>query len=90
MEQRIKGASAKETKVEKMKTARFETEPFTCPSCIKKIEGVVSKLPGVSSTQVMFNSNKVKVQFDGEQIEAETISKTISDLGYPVLAQKVS
>lgn len=73
-----------------MKTARFETEPFTCPSCIKKIEGVVSKLPGVSSTQVMFNSNKVKVQFDGEQIEAETISKTISDLGYPVLSQKVS
>ena len=73
-----------------MKTARFETEPFTCPSCIKKIETVVSKLPGVASTQVMFNSNKIKVQFDGEQIEAETISKTISDLGYPVLAQKVS
>lgn len=73
-----------------MKTARFETEPFTCPSCIKKIEGVVSKLPGVSETQVMFNSNKVKVQFDDEQIKAETISKAISDLGYPVLAQKVS
>lgn len=73
-----------------MQTAKFETEPFTCPSCVKKIEGVVSKLLGVASTQVMFNSNKVKVQFDSEQIEAATISKTITDLGYPVLAQKVS
>lgn len=73
-----------------MKTARFETEPFTCPSCIKKIEGVVSKLPGVETTQVMFNSNKVKVGFDAQIVAAEAIAKTISDLGYPVLSQKVS
>lgn len=73
-----------------MKTARFETEPFTCPSCIKKIEGVVGKLEGVETTQVMFNSNKVKVGFDENIVKAEEIAKTISGLGYPVLSQKVA
>jgi copper chaperone len=73
-----------------MTTVKIETEPFTCPSCIKKIEGVVGKLPGVESTQVMFNSNKVKVSYDDELVKAEDIAKTISDLGYPVLSHKVS
>ncbi|WP_308467405.1 heavy-metal-associated domain-containing protein [Rathayibacter soli] len=73
-----------------MRTAKFETEPFTCPSCIKKIEGVVGKLDGVASTQVMFNSNKVKVQFDEDLVSADTIARSISTLGYPVLSQKVA
>ena len=69
---------------------RFETEPFTCPSCIKKIEGVVGKINGVESTQVMFNSNKVKVQFDEDLVSADTIARSISTLGYPVLSQRVA
>jgi copper chaperone len=71
-----------------MRTVKFETEPFTCPSCVKKIESVVSKKDGVDSTQVMFNSNKVKVAFDDSRISADDIARTITDLGYPVLAQK--
>ncbi|EMQ98969.1 heavy-metal-associated domain-containing protein [Paeniglutamicibacter gangotriensis] len=73
-----------------MATVKIETEPFACPSCIKKTEGVVGKLPGVESTQGMFNSNKIKVSYDDELVKAEDIDKTISDLGYPVLSPKVS
>lgn len=73
-----------------MTTVKIETEPFTCPSCIKKIEGVVGKLPGVRDAQVMFNSNKVKVSYDDELVKAEDIAKTISGLGYPVLSHKIS
>jgi len=71
-----------------MQTIKFETEPFTCPSCVNKIEGVVGRKDGVESAQVMFNSNKVKVGFDETRITAEEIAKTISDLGYPVVGQK--
>lgn len=71
-----------------MTTVKFQTEPFTCPSCVKKIEKVVGKKDGVDSTQVMFNSNKVKVGFDENRITAEEIAQTITDLGYPVLSQK--
>ena len=73
-----------------MKTAKFETEPFTCPSCIKKIETVVGKLDGVTAVQVMFNSNKVKVSYNEDLLQPESIAKTISDLGYPVLSQKIA
>lgn len=71
-----------------MQTVKFTTEAFTCPSCVKKIETVVGGKPGVESTQVMFNSSKVKVGFDETQITADEIAKTITDLGYPVLSQK--
>lgn len=73
-----------------MRTAKFETETFTCPSCITKIESTVGRKEGVESTQVMFNSSKVKVSFDENIISAEEIAKSINDLGYPVLATKVS
>lgn len=73
-----------------MRTVKFETEPFTCPSCINKIENVVGKKPGVESAQVIFNSNKVKVSFDESSITADEIAESITKLGYPVLGQKVS
>lgn len=73
-----------------MQTIKFQTEPFTCPSCVKKIENVVGKKHGVESTQVMFNSNKVKVSFDESVITSEEIAQSITDLGYPVLSHKVA
>ena len=73
-----------------MRTVKFETEPFTCPSCVNKIESVVSRKPGVESAQVMFNSNKVKVAFDETRVSADDIAESITKLGYPVLGQKVT
>ena len=69
-----------------MTTVKFTTEPFTCPSCIKKIETTVGRLDGVSDVSVMFNSNKVKVTFDEAAIRAGAIADTITGLGYPVTA----
>lgn len=71
-----------------MRTVKFETEPLTCPSCIKKIESVVNRVEGVASVRVLFNSNKVKVAFDEEVVEAESLAKIITDLGYPVVSSK--
>lgn len=73
-----------------LKTVKISTEPFTCPSCIKKIEGGVGRLEGVQDVNVMFNSGKVKVSYDDGRISAETIARTIDDLGYPVTNTKVS
>ncbi len=73
-----------------MRIAKFETEPFTCPSCVSRIESVVGKKAGVESAQVMFNSNKVKVSFDESTVTADEIAESITKLGYPVLGQKVT
>ena len=73
-----------------MKTVKFQLEPLTCPSCIKKIEGKLGKMAGVIGSKVLFNSSKVKATYDESQVTAEEIEKTIIKLGYPVEGAKVS
>ena len=73
-----------------MKNGVFQLEPLTCPSCIKKIESTLNKMTGVDSVKVIFNTSKVKTQFDESQIEADRLIKTITRLGYSVLSTKVS
>ena len=73
-----------------MRTARLTTEPFTCPSCVKKIEGALERTTGVTDATVLFNSNKVKVSFDETQVSADELAAVVSGLGYPVLATRVA
>ncbi len=69
-----------------MKTIKFQLETLTCPSCINKIESVLSKSNGVEDAKVMFNSSKVKVDFDSAKTDAESLAGIIQKLGYPVLS----
>lgn len=66
-------------------------ETLSCPSCMQKIEGAVKSLNGVDqdSIKVLFNSSKVKVQFDENVLAIEDIEKAIEDMGYPVIKSKV-
>jgi copper chaperone len=73
-----------------MKNGVFQLEPLTCPSCIKKIESTLNKMTGVDSVKVLFNTSKVKTQFDESQIETVQLIETIKRLGYSVLSTKVS
>ncbi|MFC3038721.1 heavy-metal-associated domain-containing protein [Virgibacillus xinjiangensis] len=73
-----------------MKTAKFQLEPLTCPSCIKKIEGKLGRMEGVSEAKVLFHSSKVKAQYDESKVKAKDLEETISNLGYPVQSSKVS
>lgn len=73
-----------------MQTATLTTEPFTCPSCVAKIEKTLGKMDGVSDVDVMFHSNKVKVAFDETAQNVETLADTVTKLGYPVLRSKVA
>lgn len=67
-----------------MKRAVFQLEPLTCPSCIKKIESTLNKTSGIQSATVLFNSSKVRVEFDEQDISTEQISNVITKLGYEV------
>lgn len=74
-----------------MKSATLQLEGLTCPSCLLKIEGAVKSVNGIEeeSLKVMFNSSKVKVNFDEEKTSAEEIEAAISKVGYDVLKTKV-
>jgi copper chaperone CopZ len=72
-----------------MSKAEFQLQPLTCPSCIKKIETTLGKVAGVESARVLFNSSKVKAEFDETQVQASQLEETIKKLGYPVLSSKI-
>jgi copper chaperone len=75
----------------KMKKATIQLETLTCPSCVLKIEGATKALDGVDkeSVKVLFNSSKVKLDFDEGRLSVEDIEKAITALGYEVKKSQV-
>lgn len=74
-----------------MQKATIQLETLTCPSCMQKIENGVKSLEGVNkeSLKVLFNSSKVRVEFDDEKVSIEDIENAINKLGYEVLKSQV-
>lgn len=74
-----------------MQKATIQLETLTCPSCMQKIENGVKSLEGVNkeSVKVLFNSSKVRVEFDDEKVSIEDIENAINKLGYEVLKSQV-
>lgn len=69
-----------------MKKATIQLETLTCPSCVQKIENATKGLNGVEkdSVKVMFNSSKVKFDFDADKLSIEDAVKAITALGFDV------
>lgn len=72
-----------------MTKAVFQLEPLTCPSCVQKIETALQKTSGVTSAKVLFNSGKVRTEFDQEVVKADDLENVIQKLGYSVTNKKV-
>jgi len=74
-----------------MKKATIQLETLTCPSCVQKIENATKSLNGIEkeSVKVMFNSSKVKFNFDDEKLTVEDIENAITTLGYEVKKSQV-
>lgn len=74
-----------------MKSATIQLDTLTCPSCTLKIEKATKALAGVDkdSVKVMFNSSKVKLNFDEDKLSIEAIEKAITNLGYDIKKSQV-
>ena len=74
-----------------MQKATIQLETLTCPSCVQKIENAVKSLDNVEteSVKVLFNSSKVKFDFDDEKLSVEEVEKAITALGYEVKKTQV-
>lgn len=74
-----------------MQKATIQLETLTCPSCLQKIDKAVKSLDGVEkeSVNVMFNSSKVKLDFDNAKVSIDKIEKAITSLGYEVKKTQV-
>ncbi|MDT2768237.1 heavy-metal-associated domain-containing protein [Globicatella sulfidifaciens] len=74
-----------------MQKATIQLETLTCPSCMQKIENGVKSLDGVdkNNIKVLFNSSKVKVEYDDEKVSIKDIENAIDKLGYEVKKSQV-
>lgn len=70
-----------------MKKATIQLDTLTCPSCLQKINNAVKKMEGVDaeSINVLFNSSKVKLNFDDQKVTIKHIESSIENLGYRVI-----
>ncbi|HUH61066.1 MAG TPA: heavy-metal-associated domain-containing protein [Candidimonas sp.] len=71
-----------------MKKAVLNMEPFTCPSCIKKIETTLLKTDGVKAANVLFNASRVRLEYDSSITSIEAMADVVTRLGYRVLSTK--
>lgn len=74
-----------------MKSATLQLETLTCPSCTQKIEGALKTMEGIDkdTMKILFNSSKVKFDFDDNKSSIEEIESAINRLGFDVLKTKV-
>ncbi|MGI6668698.1 MAG: heavy-metal-associated domain-containing protein [Acetivibrionales bacterium] len=74
-----------------MQKATIQLETLVCPSCVQKVENAAKSLDGVEkdSVKVLFNSSKVKFDFDEEKVSVEDVEKAITALGYVVVKSQV-
>ena len=74
-----------------MKSATIQLETLACPSCSQKIEGALKALDGIDkdSIKVLFNSSKVKLNFDEGKVSIDEIEEAIRRMGYDVEKSKV-
>lgn len=74
-----------------MQKATIQLETLTCPSCMQKIENGVKSLDGVDkkSIKVLFNSSKVRLEYDDEKVSIKDIKNAIDKLGYEVIKSQV-
>ena len=66
----------------------LQLEPLSCPSCMAKIEGMLKKTKGVSHAEVLFNSSRLKLEFDEAVTDVATLTNNIGNLGYEVLGER--
>ena len=74
-----------------MQKATIQLETLTCPSCMQKIQNAVKALDGVDkeNLSVLFNSSKVKVNFDDGKLSVKEIENAIEKMGYVVIKSQV-
>lgn len=55
---------------------------MTCASCVKTIEGKMSKVPGVSAVRVDLATEKGHFTYDPRQLTPDQIREYIDDMGF--------
>ena len=65
-----------------METINLKLGGISCASCVRTIEQAVRSLPGVETAQVNFATEEGNVQYHGDRVTPDQITKAVADAGY--------
>ena len=64
-----------------MKTI-LRSNDLNCPSCVNNIESNLSKMEGVMNAKVHFNTGRIEVEHEAEQVTQENLVEAVRNSGY--------
>ncbi|MCH8012473.1 MAG: heavy-metal-associated domain-containing protein [Candidatus Marinimicrobia bacterium] len=67
---------------EGFETTEMKITGMHCNNCVEKIETVLSNLKGIQNAKVNFDKSVAEIVYDPLVVNMETISTTITDLGF--------
>ena len=67
---------------EGLETAEMKISGMHCNNCAEKIETTLSNLEGIQNASVNFENSVAEIVYDPLAVNMETISTTITDLGF--------
>ena len=61
---------------------QLRSKELSCPSCVAKIEKALTALDGVESADVHFNTGRIEVEHDPEQVDSSQLVESVQSAGY--------
>lgn len=65
-----------------MRTTNLYSSDLSCPSCIGKIEGRLSRLPGVEHAEVHLGTGRIEVTHDPDEVGTDALVAAVAEAGY--------
>ena len=65
------------------KTVTLSVPGMTCAACPFTVKAALSKVKGVSKTEVQFEQREATVSFDDAKTNVQSLMKATGDAGYP-------
>jgi len=65
------------------KTVTLSVPDMNCPACPITVKKALTKVPGVSKTEVSLDRREAKVSFDDAKTNVEALTRATKDAGYP-------
>lgn len=71
-----------------MQTVTLSVPGMTCAACPLTVKQSLSKVQGVSKTEVSFEKKQAVVSFDDAKTNVQALTKATADAGYPSTAKQ--
>lgn len=60
----------------------LRSQELSCPSCVSKIEKMLTRTEGVRDANVHFNTGRIEVEYDADSVTEDDLTQVVQQAGY--------